>query len=422
MSLYDLPKIDLPSKDSLEKGLKKIETAKVLTQKNPSHFIILNIFVSILFGFLGAAIFAGYYFYPEARNNFIGQFFPATANYIPQTSQEAAVIKTVEEASPSVVSIIITKTTTGDSFEDFHRFFGEGFFEAEPREEEIGSGTGFIISRDGIVLTNKHVVSDQDADYTVLINQGEKFSAKVLARDPFKDLAVLKIESEREFEPIKLGDSDDLQIGQSVIAIGNALGEFSNTISVGVVSGLRREVVASGGGITEKLENLIQTDAAINRGNSGGPLLNLKGEVIGVNTAMSSDGQNIGFSIPINDAKKDIEMIKEKGEIIYPFLGVRYFIINPAIQKEKGLSVDYGALVADGKGSADVAVTPGSAAEKAGLKEGDIILKFNNEKITIDNSLAEIIQKYNPGDKIVLKILRGEKEIIMETILGERSS
>ncbi|PIV14222.1 hypothetical protein COS44_00100, partial [bacterium (Candidatus Gribaldobacteria) CG03_land_8_20_14_0_80_36_40] len=256
------------------------------------------------------------------------------------------------------------------------------------------------------------------------------FPARVLARDPIQDLAVLKIDKDKivseegdflqkPFSLVKLGDSSNLQIGQTVIAIGNALGEFRNTISVGVISGLGRTITASGEGIIETLEDVIQTDAAINRGNSGGPLLNLKGEVIGINVAMAQEAQNIGFSIPINKAKRDIEQIKTLGKIVYPFLGVRYILITEEIQEEKNLPVDYGALVVRGENPGEVAIIPGSAAEKAGLKEGDIILELEGEKITLQNSLAKIIQKYNPGDKVVLKILRDEKEKTIEAVLEE---
>ncbi len=224
----------------------------------------------------------------------------------------------------------------------------------------------------------------------------------------------------RAFHTVKLGDSDKLQIGQTVIAIGNALGEFRNTVSVGVISGLSRKVSASGGGMSETLEDVIQTDAAINRGNSGGPILNLKGEVIGVNFAMAEQAQSIGFAIPINQAKKDIEQVKKMGKIVYPFLGVRYVLINEKIQKENNLTVDYGAWVKKGD-QGEEAVSPGSAAEKAGLKEGDIVLEFAGEKITTENSLAKIIMKYNPGDKISLKISRDGQEKIFEIILGKRS-
>lgn len=419
MSLYDLPEFKLPSKNQLPKDLKKIRlTGKkiVKTSFHKSRFLILNILISSLFGFFAGAIVATH-FYLEASEYFSRSVI---VEYIPQISQEQAVIKAAKEVSPSVVSITISKTSKGD-WEEFRDFFDDDLPEISPEREAVGCGTGFIISADGMVLTNKHVVSEEDVDYVILTSMGQEFSAVVLARDPFKDLAVLKISSDKtDFRPVSLGDSDNLQIGQSVISIGNALGEYNNTISVGIVSGLDRNIVASGGGITEKLENLIQTDAAINVGNSGGPLLNLAGEVIGVNVAMSTEAENIGFSIPINDAKKDIKMVKEIGEIIYPFLGIRYVIITPGLQEEDDLPVAYGALIARGK-SLDEAVTSGSAAEAAGLKEGDIVLEFNREKITIDSSLSKIIQKYNPGDKVVLKVLRKGEEMIMEAVLGKRN-
>jgi len=423
MSLYDLPEFKLPAKNPLPKNLKKIKLSgkKIIKrsfQKNScSRLIILNIFLPILFGFCAGAIGTGYFFL-ETRGCLNDPIPKEIENRIPQISQEEAVIKVAEEVSSSVVSIVISKDV---AVEKYYDLFNDSKKAVEMEKREIGSGSGFIISQDGMVLTNKHVVSDEGADYAIFTNEGREFSAEVLARDPFKDLAVLKIISDKtDFKPMKLGDSDDLRPGQSVIAIGNALGEFSNTISVGIVSGLGRSVTASGGGITENLENLIQTDAAINRGNSGGPLLNLQGEVIGVNVAMSQSAQNIGFSIPINDAKKDIEMVKEKGEIVYPFLGVRYVIITSVIQEEEGLLVDYGALIVAGDDTGELAVTPGSAAEDAGLEEGDIILEFNNEKITSDNSLAKIIQKYDPGDEIVLKILRNKNEETVTAVLGQR--
>jgi serine protease Do len=243
----------------------------------------------------------------------------------------------------------------------------------------------------------------------------------------------LKIEKDREitkegefrqkpFKVLKLGNSDNLQIGQTVIAIGNALGEFRNTVSVGVISGLGRTITASGGGLIETLEDVIQTDAAINKGNSGGPLLNLKGEVIGVNVAMAQEAQNIGFAIPINRAKKAITQVKTLGKIVYPFLGVRYILVTPEIQEERNLPVDYGALIVKGESPQEPGVIPGSAADKAGLREGDIILEVDGQKITPQNSLAKVIQTHNPGDKIVLKILREKKELILEATLGEKTS
>jgi serine protease Do len=234
----------------------------------------------------------------------------------------------------------------------------------------------------------------------------------------------LQVNSEQaqKFQPLKLGDSDGIQIGQTTIAIGNALGQFNNTVSVGVVSGLGRTISASDktGAVYETLEDIIQTDAAINSGNSGGPLLNLKGEVIGINTAIAENAQSIAFAIPINYAKKDIEQVISTNKIVYPFLGVRYVLINDDVKKEYKLSVDYGALVEKGT-SGESAITKDSAADKAGIKEGDIILEFNGEKIMLNNTLSKIIQKYNAGDKITLKIIRGELEIDLQATLGERT-
>jgi len=282
----------------------------------------------------------------------------------------------------------------------------------------VGGGSGFIVSKDGLILTNKHVVSDENAEYTVLTNEGEKIPAKVLARDPFQDIAILKVEK-TSLPTVVLGDSDQLDIGQTVIAIGNALGEFRNTVSVGVISGLKRNVTASGGGVSEEIENVIQTDAAINPGNSGGPLLNLRGEVIGVNVAMASGAENIGFSLPINIAKKSIKDVEEKGKISYPFLGIRYVLINKDIQKQNNLSVDYGALIQRGEKVGDLAVIPGSPADKAGIQENDIILEMNGQKITEDNPLAKMVQKYKVGDEITLIILHKGAEKTAKVILEE---
>jgi S1-C subfamily serine protease/glycosyltransferase involved in cell wall biosynthesis len=403
--------------------------------------VILVIFLSSFFGFV-AGLFSSTYFADQFKNELSRLKMPAGAEknktpetiYLPQTSQEEAIIKVVKEASPAVVSIIVTKDLPIleeyyiSPFKEFEEFFGplpQEFLIPQYRQKgtekkEIGGGTGFIISEEGMILTNAHVVSDKEAEYTVLTNDGKKYPAKVLARDTFRDLAIIKIENQGKLPTLKLGDSDKLQIGQTVIAIGNALGEFRNTVSVGVISGLRRTVTAGGGGLVETLEDVIQTDAAINKGNSGGPLLNLKGEVIGVNFAMAEAAENIGFAIPINSVKRDIEQMKKLGKIVYPFLGVRYVLINKTIQQENNLPVDYGAWVIKGA-SGEAAIYPGSAAEKAGLKEKDIILEFNGEKITTENTLAKIIMKYNPGDKITLKILRNGQEKNIEVTLGERS-
>ncbi len=352
-------------------------------------------------------------------------------------NEEKKAIDVVEKVNPSVVSIVVSKYVSryyGSQGSPFDDFFNFGFpfdysvpntprdypQDQEKQKQEVGGGTGFIISsKEGLILTNKHVISEEDAEYTVVTNSGEKYEAKVLASDPFNDIAVLKIEA-KNFPEVKLGDSDSLKIGQTVIAIGNALGEYRNTVTKGVVSGIGRRVVAGDAmGSSEVLEDVIQTDAAINFGNSGGPLINLQGEVIGINTAINLQGQLIGFAIPINQAKQVIDSVKKYGRIIRPFLGVRYLLINEQIAKENKLPYNYGALIVRGEELTDLAVIPGSPANKAGLVENDIILEIEGQKITEEKSLAKEVQKYKPGDEIELKIYHQGKEKTIKVVLEE---
>lgn len=351
---------------------------------------------------------------------------------------EANVVEVVERMTPSVVSIVVSKyvsqyygTSPRSPFDNdfFKEFFGPWPLEREPvpqeeekQKQEVSGGTGFVISsKDKLILTNKHVVADEEAEYAVVTNDGDTYEAEVLARDPFNDIAVLKID-DKEFNlyEVVLGNSDTLQIGQTVIAIGNALGEYRNTVTKGVISGIGRRVVAGDAmGQSEVLENVIQTDAAINFGNSGGPLTNLSGEVIGINTAISRAGQLIGFAIPVNQAKVVVESIEKYGKIVRPFLGVRYVLINEKIAKANNLDIDYGALIVKGSQLENLAVIPGSPADKAGLVENDIILELNGKKITESNSLAKQIQKYQPGDEIKLKVLHDGEEKTVTAILEE---
>src|SRR3989338_3000495 len=346
--------------------------------------------------------------------------------YVPQTTQEQMTVDIVKRSQDAVVSVIATKDlpVLEQYFYDPFEGFGGGFQIPQYRQKgtekkEVSSGTGFIVSPDGLILTNKHVVSEEGAEFTVLMNNGDKYPAKVLAADPVHDVAVLKIDK-KNLAAVAFGDSDNIQVGQTVIAIGNSLGEFRNTVSAGVVSGLRRTITAQGGGEVETLEDLIQTDAAINPGNSGGPLINLKGEVIGINTAMTQGAQNIGFALPINKAKKDLDQVKKTGKISYPFLGVRYVLIDRDSQKKNNLPVDYGALVVRGETQTDLAVTPGSPADIAGIIENDIILEANGKKVTKDNSLAKIIQASSVGDELTLKILHKGEEKVIKAKLAER--
>jgi S1-C subfamily serine protease len=390
------------------------------------------------------ASFGVFHYFPSQTKSFLQYFeispaqqnagkLPAINQYVSAVPYEQAIIDAAKSVSPSVVSIVISENVPTYE-QQFVNPFGDlapGFNLQIPQRvqngtqyQEVGAGSGFIVSADGLILTNKHVVSDSKADCAVFTNDGKKYKAKVLALDPVQDLAVIKITGDGAgFKAVTLGDSSGIQIGQTAIAIGNALGQFSNTVSVGVVSGLGRTISASdqSANVSETLEGIIQTDAAVNAGNSGGPLLNLKGEVIGIDTAMAQGAQSIGFALPINLAKKDITQVIATNKIVYPFLGVRYLLVDDAVKQKYKLSVDYGALVLKGS-SGEAAVTVGSAAAKAGIKENDVILEINGEKINANNSMAMIIQKYNVGDKITLHILRGGKEEDTNATLGSRSS
>lgn len=340
-------------------------------------------------------------------------------------NEDSAVIDVVEESRDSVVSIVGTKevaesTAPNDFFFLFPFESPQQTPNSETEEQQVSVGTGFFVSSNGLIATNKHVVVDEDANYKVFTNEGKQYPAEVVARDPVNDIALLRIEGSN-FPTLELGDSENIQIGQRVVAIGNALGEFRNTVTTGVVSGINRSIVATGQALrSEQIEGAIQTDAAINPGNSGGPLLDLEGRVIGINTAISSQGQLIGFAIPINDLKKDIEVYKERSEIVKPFIGVRYVMVTPSLQQERNLPVDHGALMVSG-GPSQPAIVPGSPAERAGLKEGDIVLEVEGEEIGLKHSLGAAIRNLDPGETIQLLVLRDEEEMQIDLTLGERS-
>ncbi|MEA3295677.1 MAG: trypsin-like peptidase domain-containing protein [Patescibacteria group bacterium] len=433
--MYKLPEYKILLK--LNKPKKKLKKKNIFFKNKVFHSLILTLFLSCFFGFLAGAL-SGAYFYVEIKKYISDKGIEkpleqiikketiiekiTEKEYIPQTTQEEKIISVVEKYSPAVVNIVITKDMPIIEEYYFSPFNDDLFQIPQYREKgmekkEIGGGSGFIVSADGMILTNKHVVLDETADYMILTNNGEKYTAEILGKDPLQDIALLKIDGKKifneqgeiiteQFPFVKLGDSSSLKIGQSVVAIGNALGQFKNTVSLGVVSGLGRTITASNdAGFVETLENVIQTDAAINKGNSGGPLLNLMGEVIGMNTAMAQGlAENIGFAISINKAKKDIEQIKTLGKIVYPFLGIHYVVVSKEIQEQYELPVDYGVLIIS-KDANTSAIFPESAAEKIGLKDMDIILEFDDKKITLENSLAKIIMEYNPNDRVKLKIL-----------------
>lgn len=338
--------------------------------------------------------------------------------------EKSPIIEIAKKVCPAVITIVVSKDLP--KIEGFFLVpFGGGMVipktKAGKKEKvKIGGGSGFIISSDGLILTSQHVVADPEAEYTVVLEPTKKYPAKILARDPINDIAILKIKA-KNLPYLDLGDSTKIELGQTVIAIGNALGEFHDTLSTGIVSGLSRYITAFSGfdRQAERLRGLIQTDAAINPGNSGGPLVDIEGKVIGINTAVVMGAQNIGFAIPVNAAKKDLGEVKKYGKIRFPFLGVRYIILSKEIAEKNKLPVNYGALVMR-ETLGESPVVKGSAAEKAGIREFDIILEMGGEKITTENPLSDILQKFKIGDEVPLKVLRERKEINLKVKLEEK--
>ena len=337
---------------------------------------------------------------------------------------KSPIVEIAKKVCPAVITIVISKDLPKIEGFYFFPFGGQEFvvpkMEKGKERTRIGGGSGFIVSPEGYILTSAHVVGDAEAEYTIVVEPTKKYPAKIVSRDPISDIAVLKIEAEH-LPYLELGDSDKIELGEEVVAVGNALGEFHDTVSAGIVSGMSRSITAFSGltARSAQLRGLIQTDAAINPGNSGGPLVNIEGKVIGINTAVVMGAQNIGFAIPINYAKKDLEEVRKYGKIKRPFLGIRYIVLNGEIAELHKLPKDYGALVIR-ETLGESAVVKGSAADKAGLKEYDLILECQREKVTEKNPLANILQKFKIGDEISLKVLREGKEINLKVKLEEK--
>lgn len=360
--------------------------------------VVIVVLITLLFG-IG--------FYRLIESGRLDRFLPKTIKErVLETTEnkivvkeESAVIEVVEKTSPSVVAIGVTQRVV-NPFDPF----------SLPRNRQNTIGTGFIVSDKGIVVTNRHVVADPTLKYSVVSKDGKKYEITKIYRDPNLDLAIVQV-SNLETKAIKLGDSSKIKSGQTVIAIGNALGRFENTVTTGVVSGLGRAVSAGDpfSGETELLDNLIQTDAAINPGNSGGPLLNLSGEVIGVNVATTEGAQNIGFAIPINSVKALVEEFNRTGTVSKAYLGIRYRLISRdvAILNE----VPQGAYVQE--------IVQNSPAEKSGLQPGDIITKIDNQDINTESRISEIIQGKKIGDKIKIEVWSDGNTKTIEASLEE---
>ncbi|HVX58491.1 MAG TPA: trypsin-like peptidase domain-containing protein [Candidatus Saccharimonadales bacterium] len=357
----------------------------------------------------------GGYLGGDIYNHQNGPGHTSTAAKQQYISDESALIAQIaKDVGQSVVSVDVQSQSTAQDFFGFSQV-----------ENQQSAGTGFIISSDGIIVTNRHVVPSGTTNVSVTLADGTKFNdvsviGRTNASSP-QDIAFLKINNlkGKRLVPVTLGDSSKIQVGDRVVAIGNALGQYQNTVTSGIISGYGRDVTAgdaSGTQGSETLTDLFQTDAAINEGNSGGPLVDINGEVIGINTATASDAQNIGFAQPIDDLKGLINSVLSGGKLEQPYLGVRYVSLTDDIAYEYNLSVKRGAYVVSGTG--DPAVVPGSPADKAGVQEKDVITKINNVSINETTSLTAAISRFKVGDHVTLTIVRAGKTITKQVTLA----
>ncbi|MDB5176923.1 MAG: putative HtrA2 peptidase [Candidatus Saccharibacteria bacterium] len=315
------------------------------------------------------------------------------------SKEEEDISSVASKVGPSVVSINTSAQTS--------TYYGG-------TQTQEGAGSGIIISKDGYILTNKHVVANS-TKLTVITSDGTVYdNAKVVGTDPLNDLAFVKVDGVDNLTPAVLGDSSSVRIGQKVVAIGNSLGEFQNTVTSGIISGTGRPISAQEGTSVESLTDLLQTDAAINPGNSGGPLTNLSGQVIGMNTAVAADAQSIGFSIPINSAKGIIKNLLKNGTVERPYLGIKYVTVTPEIAKQYNLPVKKGAYVIASGGSA---VVSGGSADKAGVKDKDIITKVGDIEVGERGSVSSLVSEYAVGENVPLTILRDGKTITVTVTL-----
>lgn len=358
-------------------------------------FAGILILLCLAAGFIGSAVYAMFDTTDATTHLTSGQ----DGNKI-VTQEEEDIAGVVQKVGPSVVSVVTSLTQTS----------------LDGTQEYQGAGTGIVVSADGYILTNKHVIEGSNT-VSVILSDGTTYdNVKVVGTDPLNDIAFLKIPGVKNLPAAQLGDSRSLRIGQKVIAIGNALGQYQNTVTSGIISGTGRPVTARSGANLETLTDLIQTDAAINSGNSGGPLLNLQGQVIGMNTAVAEDAQGIGFAIPIAAAKGMLKGVLAGKPVEHPYIGVNYVSITPDVATEYKLAVKKGGYVVTDSGKS--AVVSGGPADKAGVKNNDIITKVNGVEVGDKGSIASLVAEYSSGDTIELTIFRSGKELTLKVTLG----
>jgi S1-C subfamily serine protease len=378
---------------------------KVMLAKYKNQIFTATVIVVALAAALGGAVIGASFPNWSKNLTFLPDFLrPATpaveemsqdGEKVIRTVEESAVIGVVDKASPAVVSIVASQKDFDPSFADL---------------DQQGIGTGFIVRSDGVILTASHVVQDRSITYKVVTKDERTIPVKKIDHDPSIDFAILKVDAEN-LPTVKFADSDSVKVGQKVVAIGNALGRFYNTVTVGVISGVGRGVNASSAaGISQgTLENVIQTDAALNPGNSGGPLLDLSANIIGINFATTVGAENIGFVIPSNVVKPVLEQYIAQGRIIRPFLGISYVVVDKTTSAFQ--EIPQGVFIRR--------VLPATPAAKAGLKAGDIITKFGGFKLDENNTLAGVLGKFKVGQEVELEIWRDGKTLKLKATLTE---
>jgi serine protease Do len=373
----------------------------------------LIVVLAVLIIFLGiwAEIFS---LFPK----FVAKFQSSGINFpqekVKVVTEESVTIDVVKNVGPSVVTVVEQATPVQNQQLNIGPFQIFGLpQQSQPQQQAQSIGSGFMVTADGLIATNKHVVADVGGKYQIITSDNKTYTVQKIYRDSLNDIALLKIDptenKDKTLKPVVFGDSSHLQVGQFVVAIGTALGQFNNTVTTGVISGLGRAITAGDQfqGYIENLNGVIQTDAAINPGNSGGPLVNSAGQVIAINTAISQSGQNIGFALPISILKSSIDNFNQSGQFNRPYLGVSYNTISQDVALLN--NVAQGAYVQD--------VVSGSPADKVGIQQGDIITKFDGQSVNVQNELSALIGKKKAGDSVLIVVWRDGKTLTLNATL-----